>query len=332
MSLETTASVGTETLAAWYRRMLLIRAVEVRLGKASRTGELPGPVHLSIGQEATAVGVSTCMRPGDWAASTHRGHGHFLALGGDPKLLVAEIYGRATGANHGKGGSMHVVDFSHGMLGANGIVGAGIGLATGAALTAKRLQTGGIAIAFFGDGGANEGILFEALNLSAIWSLPLLFICENNGWSEFVRTESLTAGQISHRADPFGIPEAQVDGNDVLAVHEAVAQAAERAREGRGPTFLEMLTYRTEGHVESETTFLPGTYRPDSEVEAWRDRDPILQLAARLAHLGLDSDVLGKIQLEVALEADAAFEFARNSPMPEPGAALRDVFNDRAGS
>jgi pyruvate dehydrogenase E1 component alpha subunit len=308
--------------------MLLIRAVEVRLGKASRTGELPGPVHLSIGQEATAVGVASCMRPGDWAASTHRGHGHFLALGGDPKSLVAEIYGRATGANGGKGGSMHVVDLSHGMLGANGIVGAGIGLAAGAALTAKLLHPGSIAIAFFGDGGANEGILFEAMNLSAIWSLPLLFICENNGWSEFVRTESLTAGQISHRAAAFGIPESQVDGNDVIAVQEAVRQAVERARAGLGPTFLEMLTYRTEGHVESETTFLPGSYRPDAEVEAWRRRDPIDQLASRLRDLGLHDEALGKMQDEAAQEADSAFEFARNSPMPEPAAAMTDVFED----
>jgi acetoin:2,6-dichlorophenolindophenol oxidoreductase subunit alpha len=312
--------------------MLLIRAVEIRLGKASRTGELPGPVHLSIGQEATAVGVGACMRPGDWAASTHRGHGHFLALGGDPKSLVAEIYGRATGACGGKGGSMHVADLSHGMLGANGIVGAGIGLAAGAALTAKQLRTGGIAIAFFGDGGANEGILFEAMNLSAIWALPLLFICENNGWSEFVRTESLTAGQISSRADAFGIPQAQVDGNDVLAVHEAVTQAAERARAGLGPTFLEMLTYRTEGHVESESTFLAGAYRPESEVEMWRERDPIGQLAARLTDLGLDEDALGKIQTDVGVEADAAFEFARNSPMPDPATALLDVFAETPAS
>src|SRR5580704_19587682 len=326
MSLETTASVATETLAEWYRRMLLIRAVETRLGKASRTGELPGPVHLSIGQEATAVGVASCMRPGDWAASTHRGHGHFLALGGDPKSLVAEIYGRDTGACGGKGGSMHVVDLSHGMLGANGIVGAGIGLATGAALTATLLHPGNIAIAFFGLGGANDGILFEALNLSAIWSLPLLFICENNGWSEFVRTEALTAGQISHRATAFGIPETQVDGNDVVAVHDAVTEAAERARAGHGPTFLEMLTYRTEGRVESETTFLPGSYRPEAEVEDWRRRDPISQLAARLRNLGLREDALGKMQDEVGQEADAAFEFARESPMPDPAEAMTDVF------
>ncbi len=323
--METTA---TQTLAEWYRRMLLIRAVEVRLGKASRTGELPGPVHLSVGQEATAVGVASCMRPGDWAASTHRGHGHFLALGGDPKSLVAEIYGRATGACGGKGGSMHVADLSHGMLGANGIVGAGIGLAAGAALTAKQRHTGGIAIAFFGDGGANEGILFEAMNLSAIWSLPLLFICENNGWSEFVRTESLTAGQISHRADAFGIPESQVDGNDVLAVHEAATEAAERARAGLGPTFLEMMTYRTEGHVESETTFLPGSYRPEAEVESWRRRDPIDQLASKLSNLGLDEDALRQMQDEVAQEADSAFEFARESPMPDPATAMTDVFEE----
>ena len=266
------------------------------------------------------------MFPLDWASSTHRGHGHFLALGGDPKRLIAEIYGRATGICGGKGGSMHVADISHGMLGANGIVGAGIGLATGAALTAKRLHPGSVAVAFFGDGGANEGILFESMNLSALWLLPLVFICENNGWSEFVRTESLTYGQISKRADPFGIPNGQVDGNDIVAVFTEVSQAVERARAGLGPTFLEMLTYRTQGHVESELTFLPGAYRPDSEVEAWKLRDPIDLLAARLRSTGVESDTLADIQGEVGLEADAAFQFARESPMPDPATALQDVF------
>jgi pyruvate dehydrogenase E1 component alpha subunit len=166
------------------------------------------------------------------------------------------------------------------------------------------------------------------MNLSAIWSLPLLFICENNGWSEFVRTESLTAGQISHRADAFGIPESQVDGNDVLAVHEAATEAAERARAGLGPTFLEMMTYRTEGHVESETTFLPGSYRPDAEVEAWRKRDPIDQLAAKLRNQGLHENDLRKMREEVDQEADSAFEFARESPMPKPETAMTDVFED----
>jgi acetoin:2,6-dichlorophenolindophenol oxidoreductase subunit alpha len=324
--LELTTTIETETLTGWYRRMSLIRAVEERLGPASRNGELPGPVHVSIGQEAVAVGVAACMRPGDWASSTHRGHGHFLALGGDPKLLIAEIYGRATGICGGKGGSMHVADISRGMLGANGIVGAGIGLATGAALTAKRLHPGSIAVAFFGDGGANEGILFESLNLSALWSLPLVFVCENNGWSEFVRTESLTAGQISKRADPFGIPQSQVDGNDIVAVYAEVFQAVERARAGLGPTFLEMLTYRTQGHVESELTFLPSAYRPDAEVEEWKLRDPIVLLAGKLRSIGVESDTLADIQREVGLEADAAFQFARESPMPDPATALNDVF------
>lgn len=324
--MELTTAIETETLTGWYRRMSLIRAVEERLGPASRSGELPGPVHVSIGQEAIAVGVAACMRPGDWASSTHRGHGHFLALGGDPKLLIAEIYGRATGICGGKGGSMHVADISRGMLGANGIVGAGIGLATGAALTAKRLHPGSVAVAFFGDGGANEGILFESLNLSALWSLPLVFICENNGWSEFVRTESLTRGQISKRAEPFGIPNGQVDGNDIVAVFAEVSEAVERARAGLGPTFLEMLTYRTQGHVESELTFLPGAYRPDAEVEEWKLRDPIELLAVRLRSTGVESDTLADIQGEVGLEADAAFQFARESPMPDPATALKDVF------
>jgi pyruvate dehydrogenase E1 component alpha subunit len=225
---------------------------------------------------------------------------------------------------------MHVADVSRGMLGANGIVGAGIGLATGAALTAKRLHPGSIAVAFFGDGGANEGILFESLNLSALWSLPLVFICENNGWSEFVRTESLTVGQISQRADPFGIPQCQVDGNDIVAVYEEVTKAVDRARAGLGPTFLEMLTYRTEGHVESELTFLPGEYRPKAEVEEWKLRDPIEQLAGRLRSMGVTSETMAAIQRDVDREADAAFQFARESPMPDPATALTDVFAESA--
>ncbi len=326
MSTETSPLVATDTLTDWYRRMLLIRHVEDRLGQASKTGELPGPVHLSVGQEAIAVGVGAIMRPGDWATSTHRGHGHFLGLGGDPRLLVAEIYGRATGACGGKGGSMHVADMSRGILGANGIVGAGIGLATGAALTAKYQKAGNIAIAFFGDGGANEGILFEALNLASLWSLPLLFVCENNGWSEFVSTASITAGGISERAAPFEVPSAKVDGNDIVAVYQALTAAADRARAGLGPTLLEMLTYRLRGHVESESTFLPGPYRPADELEAWQRRDPIDQLHRVLLDRGIDEATLNVILEEVLTATGSAFQFAMDSPLPEPAAALRDVF------
>ncbi|HEY2598944.1 MAG TPA: thiamine pyrophosphate-dependent dehydrogenase E1 component subunit alpha [Candidatus Dormibacteraeota bacterium] len=326
MSLNTTSAVGTETLIDWYRRMQLIRHVEDRLGAASKTGELPGPVHLSIGQEAIAVAVGACMRPGDWATSTHRGHGHYLGLGGDPNLLVAEIYGRATGACGGKGGSMHVADISRGILGANGIVGAGIGLATGAALTAKQRKAGNIAIAFFGDGGANEGIFFEAMNLSALWSLPLIFVCENNGWSEFVSTASITVGSIAERSAAFGIPHSEVDGNDVLAAHDAVSSAAARARAGNGPTLLEMMTYRTRGHVESEQTFLPGPYRPPEELAMWQKRDPIDRLHAVLRENGVEESALNAIVEEVITVTNAAFQFAIDSPLPEPEAALRDVF------
>jgi pyruvate dehydrogenase E1 component alpha subunit len=320
------AGIDALVLTDWYRQMMAIRTVEERLGQVSRAGELPGPVHLSVGQEAVAVGVSASLRKGDWATSTHRGHGHYIALGGDARLLVAEIYGRATGICGGKGGSMHVADLGVGMLGANGIVAAGIGLATGAALTAKTNHSQGVAVAFFGDGGANEGILLEALNLASVWKLPLIFVCENNGWSEFTPTAALTAGKIADRATPFGIPSEQVDGNDVVAVHRAATAAIERARRGDGPTLLEMMTYRLRGHVESEPTFLPRTYRSEDEVEGWRTLDPITQLRKRLEGLGTSAAELDAIDVAAGEHADAAFEFARESPMPDPATAFTDVF------
>ena len=313
-------------LTDWYRQMMAIRTVEERLGQVSRAGELPGPVHLSIGQEAVAVGVSASLRKGDWATSTHRGHGHYIALGGEARSLVAEIYGRGTGICGGKGGSMHVADLGVGMLGANGIVGAGIGLATGAALTAKTNHSGGVAVAFFGDGGANEGILLEALNLAAIWKLPMIFVCENNGWSEFTPTAALTAGRIADRATPFGIPAEQVDGNDVVAVHRAATGAIERARRGDGPTLLEMMTYRLRGHVESESTFLPKAYRSEEELEGRQKLDPVVQLRSRLEAMGVPPSELDVIDVEAGQHADDAFEFARDSPMPDPASAFTDVF------
>ncbi|HEY3461338.1 MAG TPA: thiamine pyrophosphate-dependent dehydrogenase E1 component subunit alpha, partial [Casimicrobiaceae bacterium] len=227
-----------------YRRMLLIRRMEERLGDVQKAGELPGPVHLYIGQEAVAVGVCDHLNDRDWIASTHRGHGHFLAKGGDPTSMVAEIFGRSTGICGGKGGSMHVADVRRGILGANGIVGGGIGLATGAALAAQLDGKRRVAVAFFGDGGANQGVLMEALNLSAIWKLPLVLVCENNGFSEFSPTATVTAGEIVARATPFGVAAAKANGNDVLDLHRVAGEAVERARLGDGPTLIEARTYR----------------------------------------------------------------------------------------
>lgn len=322
-----TAAISLETLLAWHRSMLLIRRLEERLSAASLEGELPGPVHVSIGQEAVAVGVCACLRPDDWLASTHRGHGHFLARGGDPRSLVAEVYGRATGICGGKGGSMHVADLTKGILGAQGIVGAGIGIGTGAALTAMLAGSGSVAVAFFGDGAANQGVLLEALNLSSIWRLPLLFVCENNGWSEFTAADALTAGRIADRGIALGVPGVTVDGNDVLAVQAATQRAVERARAGDGPTLLEMQTYRIHGHVETENAFLTAPYRSEDQVASWRERDPIATLAARLkTSFGVPLQTFADMETEVDHVVADAFAFALESPFPDPAAALSDAW------
>jgi pyruvate dehydrogenase E1 component alpha subunit len=308
-----------------YRRMLLIRGMEERLGEVVKTGELPGPVHLCIGQEAVAVGVCAHLTDQDWIASTHRGHGHFLAKGGDPRAMIAEILGRDTGICHGKGGSMHVADFRRGILGANGIVGGGIGLALGAALAAQLDQRGRVSVAFFGDGGANQGVIMEALNIAAIWRLPLLLVCENNGFSEFSPTASVTAGEIAARAAPFGVPGVTVDGNDVLEVRRAAGEAVERARRGTGPTLIEARTYRWRGHVETEASFLSGKYREDDEIARWQARDPIGRLRAALLGSGIATAELDAVAVQVAAVVEHAFTTAAADPPPPESSAFADM-------
>jgi pyruvate dehydrogenase E1 component alpha subunit len=283
-------------------------------------------VHLYIGQEAVAVGVCDHLDDDDWIASTHRGHGHFLAKGGDPNAMVSEIFGRATGICGGKGGSMHVADVSRGILGANGIVGGGIGLATGAALAAQLDGKGRVAVAFFGDGGAIQGVLMEALYVSAICLLPLVLVCENNGFSEFSPTETVTAGDIVARAQPFGVAGAKADGNDVLNVHRIAGEAIARARRGEGSTLIEARTYRTRGHVETEHTFLSTKYRDDAEVEAWKGLDPIASLASQLAARGMSAAVLNEVLNEVKSEVEAAYVRAAEAPWPDLDDAFRNMF------
>ena len=309
-----------------YRRMLMIRRMEERLGEVVKSGELPGPVHLYIGQEAVAVGVCAQLSDKDWIASTHRGHGHFLAKGGEPHAMVAEIFGRETGICHGKGGSMHVADFSRGILGANGIVGGGIGLAAGAALAAQLDGKGQVAVVFFGDGGANQGVVTEAINLAAIWKLPLLLVCENNGFSEFSPTDTVTAGEIVARAKPFGIPGVTVDGNDVLAVSRVVRTAVERARNGEGPTLIEARTYRWRGHVETEQSFLSAAYREESEIASWRLRDPIGRLEAQLLDGVATQARLDSLRAEIELVVEHAYSQAMIDPLPAEVRAFQDMF------
>jgi len=282
---------------------------------------------LYIGQEAVAVGVCSNLTRDDWIASTHRGHGHFLAKGGDPHAMIAEIFGRATGICHGKGGSMHVADFSQGILGANGIVGGGIGLAVGAALAAQLDGQGRVSVVFFGDGGANQGVVMEAINLAAIWKLPLLLVCENNGFSEFSPTATVTAGEIGQRAQPFGVPSVAVDGNDVFAVRDVAEQAVARARLGRGPTLIEARTYRWRGHVETEKSFLSRSYREEQEIAEWQQRDPITRLEAMLLRDGSASQrEIDDVHAQVAQTVEQAFAAALADPLPADATAFEDMF------
>lgn len=306
-------------------RMLLIRRVEEQLGEDFKAGKLPGNVHLYIGQEATAVGVCSHLRDSDWIASTHRGHGHFLAKGGDPGAMIAEVYGRKDGVCRGMGGSMHVADVSKGILGANGIVGGGIGLTTGAALAAQLDAKGAVAVCFFGDGAAAQGVVYEALNLSSLWKLPLILVCENNGYSQFTVGSTVTAGSIAGRAAPFGVPSEAIDGNDLLAVWQAAGNAIERARKGEGPTLLESRTYRLRGHLEAEKHFIQGSYRSPEEIEAWAKRDPIARFAERLrSEKILQDPAYAAMERRVAETVKAAVAFADQSPLPDP-AQLRDM-------
>jgi pyruvate dehydrogenase E1 component alpha subunit len=311
-----------EELAQMYRRMLLIRRMEERLGEVVKSGELPGPVHLYIGQEAIAVGVCAHLTDRDWIASTHRGHGHFLAKGGDPRAMIAEILGRDTGICRGKGGSMHVADFSRGILGANGIVGGGVGLALGAALAAQLDGERRVSVVFFGDGGANQGVIAEALNMAAIWKLPLLLVCENNGFSEFSPTATVTAGEIAARAQPFGVPGFAIDGNDVQHVWGVAGTAVARARNGDGPTLIEARTYRWRSHVETEASFLSSKYREEEEIARWRQRDPIERLRVALVGAGLAQSQLDAIAAQVDEIVQQAFTTAAADPLPAESSAF----------
>ena len=284
-----------------YESMVLIRRVEERLRDDSAAGKLPGAVHLYIGEEAVAAGVCAHLEARDYATSTHRGHGHFLAKGGDVRAMMAEIWAKREGICQGMGGSMHVADISKGILGANGIVGAGLAIATGAAFGAKLDGDGKVAVCFFGDGASNQGVLMETLNLSALWRLPVIFVCENNGFSEFTPAAQVTAGRIVERARAFGVPAAEVDGNDVAAVWRAAGEAVSRARDGGGPSFIEARTYRIQGHFEAEAFVLGnGRYRDSDEIEAWRQRDPVTRFRSVLVSSGTaDAADLDRIEAGV---------------------------------
>jgi pyruvate dehydrogenase E1 component alpha subunit len=320
--------IGKDLVLEMYRKMHRIRHFEQKIKDLTTSGEIPGFAHVSIGEEATAVGVCAALRPTDRITSTHRGHGHLIAKGGDVARMMAEIYGKRTGYCKGKGGSMHIADFALGILGANGIVGGGIPIATGSALAAKLAKTGDVTACFFGDGAANEGTFHESLNLAAIWKLPVVYICENNGFGEFTPTAAVTAVKdIAVRAKSYDIPGYVVDGNDVFEVYRHTSEAAARARAGEGPTLLECKTYRWEGHVVGEGAFIAGKYRTEDEVARWKARCPIIALEKAVIESGMiQRDELDRIARQARDEVDAAVEFARNSPLPEAAEASEDLW------
>ena len=266
------------------RRMLLIRGFEERVADLYRDGLVPGFVHLSIGQEAAAVGACWPLRSDDAITSTHRGHGHCLAKGLSPFGMFAELMGRDEGTNRGRGGSMHIADPKLGIFGANGIVAAGLPIAVGAAAAAQLRGSDAVAVAFFGDGAAAQGAFHEALNLAAVWRLPVVFFCENNGYSEFSATASQHAAPLERRAAGYGLPYVGVDGNDVVATASAMARAVQAARTGRGPTVVEAVTYRWHGHYEGD----PERYRSAEEVTQWQERDPLVVHRRRLLDAGVE--------------------------------------------
>jgi pyruvate dehydrogenase E1 component alpha subunit len=308
-----------------YRRMLLIRLFEQRVARLYAGGEIPGFVHLYIGEEAVAVGVCSCLNRDDFITSTHRGHGHLIAKGGDVRLMMAELFGKGTGYCKGKGGSMHIADPDLGILGANGIVGGGIPMAVGAGYSARLRRSGQVAAAFFGDGATNQGTFHESLNMAAAWKLPVLFVCENNAFGVGTRYDRV-AGQtdIARRAEGYGMPGLRVDGNDVLAVRQAAEEAVSRARAGDGPALLVCRTWRHRGHFEGESA----TYRDKQEQAEWLEKDPLARLARRLEADGTGKDKLDGMASEVQAVIDEAVAFARSSPPPDPAEALAGLFRE----
>ncbi|MBS7608146.1 pyruvate dehydrogenase (acetyl-transferring) E1 component subunit alpha [Candidatus Bathyarchaeota archaeon] len=317
-------NLSKEKLVEMYRLMVKIRLFEEKVFELYAQNLVPGTIHLYTGQEAVAVGVCSALRKDDYITSTHRGHGHCIAKGADVKRVMAEILGKKTGYCKGKGGSMHIADFSIGMLGATAVVGAGIPIAAGAGLSIKLRGTDQVVACFFGDGASNQGTFHEGINMAAIWSLPVIFVCENNLYAMGTRQSMvMRIENIADRAAAYGIPGVVVDGNDVLAVYEATSKAAERARKGEGPTLIECKTYRHRGHSRVD----PAKYRPREEVEAWLAKDPIKRFREKLLGLNVLTEAeIQQIDREVAAEIEEAVRYAMESPYPAPEEALEDVY------
>ncbi len=303
-----------------YRMIRLIRRFDERAIDLVRSGEIIGGIHPYIGQEAIAAGVCAALRPDDVITSTHRGHGHVLAKGADPLRMMAELTGRVDGLNRGRGGSMHAADVSLGIFGANGIVGAGAPIAAGAAWATRRAGGDQVAVSFFGDGAVNQGVVLETFNLAALWRVPVIFVCENNGYATTLTVERGVAGSITGRAEAFGIPTSTVDGMDARAVLDAATQAVRQARDGAGPSLLECHTYRFDAHHTWEHS-ARANYRDPEEVTRGRSRDPLTVQGARL-----DDTDRARLDAEVETVIDAAVEFARQSPRPDPAHAMNHLY------
>jgi len=316
--------LDNEGLIGLYRTMLTIRRFEERVSREYAQGNILGYVHLYIGQEAVATGVCSNLRKDDRIVSSHRGHGHSIAKGADMKRMMAEVFGKKTGYCKGKGGSMHIADFSIGMLGANGIVGAGLPIAVGAALAAKLEHKDRVAAVFFGDGACEEGEFHESLSLASIWKLPLIFVCENNLYAAGTPARyAVPVEDIYTKADSYAIPGKMVDGNDVVAVHEAAKELIARAREGGGPALLECKTYRWHGHFESMPDF-----RPPEEIEAWKQKCPVKRMEQRLLEAGvINGQEIEAMNSQVLKQIEDAVSYAVESPFPNPEDALEDVFS-----
>lgn len=315
-----------DLLSSLYRNMLTIRRCEEQLVKLYASGKIYGGVHTYIGEEAVATGVCAHLHPQDVVFSTHRSHGHALSKGVTPRELIAELLGRATGCSGGRGGSMHLFKPETGMYGSSGIVGPSITLAAGAAYTFKLLHQERVSAAFFGDGAVNNGSFHEGLNLAAAWSLPVIFICENNLYATEIPFARATRNQsVASRAAAYGLPGLAVDGNDVLAVYQAAGEAVQRARTGAGPTLIECRTYRTRPHAEG---MRDAGYRTPEEVAAWKARCPIMTFEARLLANGMVTQAeLERISAEVTALVEEAVAFALNSPMPDPASVTGHVYS-----
>jgi pyruvate dehydrogenase E1 component alpha subunit len=323
---EAALGVDNELALRMYRQMVRIRAFEEAANDLYRGAKMPGLTHLYIGEEGVAVGVCEALRRDDFITSTHRGHGHCLAKGAEPPRMFAELLGKEAGYCRGKGGSMHIADFENGNLGANAIVGGSAGIATGAAQSAKMRGTDQVVVCFFGEGALGQGLLYEVMNMAALWKLPVIYLCENNQYNEYTHYSETTAGEILARAAAFGIPAEEVDGQDVLAVNEATRRAVARARAGEGPSFVVANTYRYHGHHVGDVD--RAYYRSKDEEADWKtNRDPVTRLGARLVDAGVATpEELERIAQEAQQEIAAGVEFALDAPFPPESEVTEHVY------